>query len=364
MNENITSTKPADLSSNTGIDWYGQSWVEKTFSHPENVVRVGTAFSGIGSPEMALEQLGVKHEVVFACDINKSAKKSYLANYPVKDWWDDVEKLNAKKYKGMIDLFVAGVCCQPWSLAGKLEGLKDKRGQLFYQFERVICECAPKVFIFENVDNILRHKTEVNGKEILSWSILIDDMETKFKKAGLHYHLHWRVLDSADYGIPQHRERVFCIGFLDETGDGKDDFLFPKWGEAKSIANHEQRMEFLEKAMLQDVPEMMQQHFIPHLQLHEFESLLFADITAFEKNFMSSEMDMKKLKRIVSEFPNPEEINNNPKTAPSKRLEDAIRGYQKVLFGNCVAMDIGINKMMASCPHFCKWINRLVTVVG
>ena len=227
MKKNITSTKPADLSSNTGIDWYGQSWVEKTFSHPENVVRVGTAFSGIGSPEMALEQLGVKHEVIFACDINKSAKKSYLANYSVKDWWDDVEKLNAKKYKGMIDLFVAGVCCQPWSLAGKLEGLKDKRGQLFYQFERVICECAPKVFIFENVDNILRHKTEVNGKEVFSWSILIDDMETKFKKAGLHYHLHWRVLDSADYGIPQHRERVFCIGFLDETGDGKDDFLFP-----------------------------------------------------------------------------------------------------------------------------------------
>jgi DNA (cytosine-5)-methyltransferase 1 len=228
MKKNITSTKPADLSSNTGIDWYGQSWVEKTFSHPENVVRVGTAFSGIGSPEMALEQLGVKHEVVFACDINKSAKKSYLANYPVKDWWDDVKALDAKKYKGNIDLFVAGVCCQPWSLSGKLKGLDDDRGQLFYQFVRVICECAPKVWIFENVDNILRHKTETeDGEEVLSWSILLDDMETEFKEAGLNYHLHWRVLDSADYGIPQHRERVFCIGFLDETGDGKDDFLFP-----------------------------------------------------------------------------------------------------------------------------------------
>lgn len=219
--------KLAVIDSNTGIDKYGQSWKDRVLSHPERTIRVGTAFSGIGSPEMALNLLGIKHEILFACDINKSAKKSYLANYDVKDWWDDVEKLDAKKYKGMIDLFVAGVCCQPWSLAGKLEGLKDKRGQLFYQFERVICECAPKVWIFENVDNILRHKTEVNGKEILSWSILIDDMETKFKKAGLHYHLHWRVLDAADYGIPQHRERVFCIGFLDEGGDGKDDFLFP-----------------------------------------------------------------------------------------------------------------------------------------
>ena len=227
MKEKTTAIKPADLSSNTRIDWYGQSWKEKTFSHPERTVRVGTAFSGIGAPETALEKLGVKHDIIFACDNNKSAKKSYLANYSVKDWWDDVKTLDAKKYKGMIDLFVAGVCCQPWSLAGKLEGLKDPRGQLFYEFERVICECAPKVFIFENVANILRHKTKVGGKEVLSWSILIDDLETKIKKAGLNYHLHWHVLDAADYGFPQHRERVFCIGFLDETGEGKSDFLFP-----------------------------------------------------------------------------------------------------------------------------------------
>ena len=94
-------------------------------------------------------------------------------------------------------------------------------------FRSVICECAPKVWIFENVDNILRHKSEIDGKEVLTWSILLNDMEREFKVAGLNYHLHYRVLDAADYGIPQHRERVFCIGFLDEDGDGKDDFLFP-----------------------------------------------------------------------------------------------------------------------------------------
>ena len=215
--------------SNTEIDWYGQSWVEKTFSHPENTVRIATAFSGIGSPEMALQQLGVKHDIVFACDIDKPAKKSYFANYPITEdrWCDDINILDATKYKGQVDLFVAGVCCQPWSLAGKLKGLDDARGQLFYQFVRVICECAPKVWIFENVANILCHKTDVDGEKILSWSILVNDMETEFKKAGLNYHLHWRVLDASDYGVPQHRERVFCIGFLDETGDGKSDFLFP-----------------------------------------------------------------------------------------------------------------------------------------
>lgn len=56
---------------------------------------------------MALERLGVKHKILFACDINKSAKKSYLANYAVKDWWDDVNELDATKYKGMIDILRA-----------------------------------------------------------------------------------------------------------------------------------------------------------------------------------------------------------------------------------------------------------------
>ena len=99
-----------------------------------------------------------------------------------------------------------------------------------------------------------------------------------------------------------------------------------------------------------------------NLMVHEFESLLFADISAFEKNFMPEELDKDKLSKIITEFPNPEDINNSPKTAPSKRLEDAIDGYQKVLFGNCVAMDIGLERMMDRCPHFCKWINRLTQI--
>ena len=123
MKTKTTETELTVKSSNTGIDWYGQPWNERVFSHPERTIRVGTAFSGIGSPEMALERLGLKHQILFACDINKSAKKSYLANYAVKDWWDDVKTLDATRYKGMIDLFVAGVCCQPWSKSGKLEGL-------------------------------------------------------------------------------------------------------------------------------------------------------------------------------------------------------------------------------------------------
>lgn len=213
------TAKPAILSSNTEIDWEGLSWNKRTFSHPERTIRIGTTFSGIGAPEMALERLGLKHKIMFACDINKSVKKSYLANYPIKkeDWCDDVNVLDAKKYKGQIDLLVSGSPCQSWSLNGKQKGLEDERGMLYYQFVRIVSECQPKVFIFENVDNMVRHN---DGK---SWKKLLDDLNTELRSAGLNYHLNWRILNAQDYGVPQHRERVFCIGFL----DGRTDFLFP-----------------------------------------------------------------------------------------------------------------------------------------
>ena len=219
MKKYSTSLEAPILSSNTEIDWK-----DRVFSHPERTVRIATAFSGIGSPEMALQQLGVKHEIVFACDIDKPATKSYMANYPItKDkWYNDIRTLDATKYRGMVDLFVAGVCCQPWSKSGKLEGWEDPRGKLFKEFVRVICECQPKVWIFENVDNIVRCTNTIDGEEQRSWPFLLNQMTDMFKAAGLDYDLHWHILDASDYGIPQHRERLFCIGFLKKT-----DFLFP-----------------------------------------------------------------------------------------------------------------------------------------
>lgn len=224
MKKYSTSLEAPILSSNTEIDWDGQSWKDRVFSHPERTVRIATAFSGIGSPEMALQQLGVKHEIVFACDIDKPATKSYMANYPISEdrWYNDIRTLDATKYKGQVDLFVGGVCCQPWSLSGKLEGWEDPRAKLFKDFVRVICQCQPRVWIFENVDNIVRATNTIDGEEVRSWPFLLNQMYDEFKKAGLNYDLHWRILNAAEYGVPQHRERVFCIGFLEET-----DFLFP-----------------------------------------------------------------------------------------------------------------------------------------
>lgn len=156
-------------------------------------------------------------------------------------------------------------------------------------------------------------------------------------------------------------DNAYVTTFIDYYGI-KDDYGYPGWKEGKRIASKEGRMAFLEEQMLKDMEENERSRFIPHLQLHEFETLLFSDIEAKRKNFMPNEVKWNELESIVGEFPNPEDINNSPQKAPSKRLESAIQGYSKVLYGNCVAMDIGIDKMLASCPHFSKWINRLCEI--
>lgn len=157
-------------------------------------------------------------------------------------------------------------------------------------------------------------------------------------------------------------EKEAYVSMLVDYYGIKDFHCFPKWEEANGIANHEKRIEFLEDAMLQEIPNSFRYRFIPYLQLHEFESLLFSDISAFEKTFMESELEIEKLQETASRYSNPEEINNNPNTSPSKRLMDAVVGYNKVLYGNFLAMEIGLDKIMSSCPHFRKWIETLAKI--
>ena len=77
---------------------------------------------------------------------------------------------------------------------------------------------------------------------------------------------------------------------------------------------------------------------------------------------MHQELKIEELRETVNKYPNPEDINNSPLTAPSKRIEHAILGYEKVLYGNYLAMEIGLNKILASCPHFRSWIEKLANI--
>ena len=112
--------------------------------------------------------------------------------------------------------------------------------------------------------------------------------------------------------------------------------------------------------MAEDIPEQYRYRFIQYIQLHEFEGLLFCDVSAFLNSFDSSEINYEALVDAAEVFENPELINNSLATAPSKRLMEAIPDYNKVIFGNCVAMDIGLEKIREKCPLFNEWVERLL----
>lgn len=192
---------------------FKENWQQKEFSNPNATIRLGTLFSGIGAVEHALHRLNLKSSIIFASDIDPHVKKSYLTNYELasEDWYNDVTQFDAKKYKDKVDLLVGGSPCQAFSMVGKRLGLDDIRGTLFYDFARIVNETKPKVFIYENVKGLTNH----DGGN--TWKVVQD----VFKDLG--YKIYFKLLNGKDFGIPQHRERIVVVGFLDNTVD----FSFP-----------------------------------------------------------------------------------------------------------------------------------------
>lgn len=222
------------------------------------MIKMATIFSGIGSVEFALRRLHLDHKLIFACDngerdvsynieeerkkvfslADKKKKKeyvdslyskltnkknyveqSYLANYPEitgKKFYQDVILLDGRDYEGQIDLFVGGSPCQSFSSVGFQGGLDDARGTLFYEYARLVKEIKPKVFIYENVRNLLNHD---QGN---TWKVIKKIFDS------LGYSYKFEVLNSADYGIPQTRRRLFVVGFRNDLNvDVENNFEFP-----------------------------------------------------------------------------------------------------------------------------------------
>ncbi len=219
------------------------------------MIRLATAFSGIGAIEQALERMNIDYELEFACDngdieididYDKEYKKiikmksisekreyvdnlylinsrkhnyvkdAYLANYNVKDnnFFFDVKLLDGNDFKNKVDLFVGGSPCQSFSIAGARGGFEDARGTLFYEFARLVKEIQPTVFIYENVYGVLTHD---KGN---TWKV----MQNIFDELGYYYK--WEILNAKDYGIPQGRRRLYVVGFKDKKEFDK--FEFPK----------------------------------------------------------------------------------------------------------------------------------------
>jgi DNA (cytosine-5)-methyltransferase 1 len=181
------------------------------FPTPENYTfKFIDLFAGIGGFRMALQNLGGK--CVFTSEWDKFSQITYRANFGEVPF-GDITKNSTKNYIPKdFDFLCAGFPCQPFSYAGRNEGFKDKtRGTLFFDVLEIIEKHKPKMFLLENVKGLVSHD---KGETLI---VIINSLND------LGYNIHWKVLNSLDFGVPQKRERWYCVGF-----DKKTEFIFPE----------------------------------------------------------------------------------------------------------------------------------------
>ena len=159
-------------------------------------------FAGIGGFHQAMVSLG--GECVFASDIDADCRKTYEDNYGITPE-GDITKIEAKDIPDF-DILLGGFPCQAFSIIGKKEGFANETcGTLFFDIERILKEKRPPAFMLENVRNLTAHDGGNTFKTI------------KEHLEALGYHVHAKVLNALDYGVPQKRERIFIVGFLDDV---------------------------------------------------------------------------------------------------------------------------------------------------
>jgi len=135
---------------------------------------------------------------------------------------------------------------------------------------------------------------------------------------------------------------------------------FPVWKAAKIESDKLKRMEIIEEGMLKSIDSEHNYRFLPYIQLHEFEGLLFNDINIFYDQIPEEELKgIEELKTTFEEFDNPELINDNKETSPSARLERIILGYNKVIYGSLLAEAIGLENIRKKSPRFNEWLSKI-----
>ena len=165
-------------------------------------------FAGIGGIRLGFESVGGK--CIFSSEFDSYACQTYEANFGEHPA-GDITKIEAKSIPDF-DILVGGFPCQSFSIIGKKEGFNNETcGTLFFDIERILKEKKPKAFMLENVKNLTAHD---GGK---TFKIIITHLEA------LNYHVYYKVLNALDYGVPQKRERIIIVGFVDDV-----QFEFPK----------------------------------------------------------------------------------------------------------------------------------------
>lgn len=172
-------------------------------------------FAGLGGFHLALESLGCK--CVFASELKEDLQKLYENNHGIKPF-GDITKVDIEKDIPSHDILCAGFPCQPFSQAGKRQGFNDDkmRGTMFGYICKIIKYHRPKYLFLENVSNLKGH----DGGN--TWKVIKSSLEE------LDYNIHEAILSPHEYGIPQHRKRIYIVGRRKENKDEVFDFEFPK----------------------------------------------------------------------------------------------------------------------------------------
>jgi DNA (cytosine-5)-methyltransferase 1 len=191
------------------------------------MIKVGSDFSGVGAFNQALNRLGITYEEVFACDMDKYARQTFIENYGEPKYYP-TDVYEREIPVDPLTIYMSSPPCQAFSLAGKRKGKEDLRGILFFNSLEFIQKNKPRYFIFENVKGLLSDDAGntfnewlnyLGGKSINGNAVMFPYQDS------VPYHIYWKVLNAKNFGVPQNRERVFIVGIRDDS-DNK--FMFPK----------------------------------------------------------------------------------------------------------------------------------------
>jgi len=175
-------------------------------------VNIISLFSGCGGLDLGFEKAGFN--IPIANEFDKTIYETFKVNHPkTKLIEGDIRNIKEEDFPDEIDGIIGGPPCQSWSEAGALRGINDERGQLFYEYIRILKNKQPKFFLAENVSGMLANRHSDAVKNIVAM----------FEECG--YDVTITLVNAKDYGVAQERKRVFYIGFRKDLAI---DFKFPK----------------------------------------------------------------------------------------------------------------------------------------
>lgn len=221
------------------------------------MIKVGSDFSGVGAFNQALMRLGIEYDEVFACDMDKYARETFIHNYGEPKYYPkDVYKREIPKES--LDIYMTSPPCQAFSLAGKRLGKDDKRGVLFFNSHEFIKKNKPRYFIFENVKGLL---SDDNGNTFKEWVNMlggksVNGLPVLFPyEDSVPYHIYYKVMNAKKHGVPQNRERVFIIGIRDDKDNhfrwAKEEHLTKRLKDV--LINNVDEKYILSKKMLEKI---------------------------------------------------------------------------------------------------------------